>query len=291
MKILLTGASGFIGKYVASELLRRHHKVCCLIRRPDSLSIQGADTIIADLKDLDALAETLKKKEFETVIDSAAKIPLATDKDEDYFDNILFTRNLLNSLRAAPPVYFLKLSTIDVYKIKHTITESTEVSPQNSYSLSKRVSEQLVEIWSKELNVSSCILRLTQIFGAGDRSNKFIPSVIKQIKGTSRIILYGDGHDRRDYLFVEDAARLIAESCEKKIIGTFNMASGESHSLNEVVKSLQTITGKEFQLEYRDRKKPRLDYQFDIHNLLNALGQLQLTSLSEALKRTYYQET
>jgi nucleoside-diphosphate-sugar epimerase len=290
MNVLITGASGFIGNYIASEMLQRLHTVACIVRKPDSISTQGVEKIIADLNDLDSLNDALQKKAFEVVIDGAAKIPLATDKNEDYFENIQMTRNLLKVLSKRPPEFFLKLSTIDVYRIHDKITENTEIYPQNYYSLSKRVSEQFVEIWGKDINIPTCILRLTQIFGTGDRSNKFIPSVIRQIKANSKIFIYGDGLDLRDYLFVEDAARLIADCCEKKVFGILNLASGKSHSLNEVVEALQKVSDKAIQVEFRNRKKTKLDYEFDISNLVNALGELRLTNLLTALRKTYYQE-
>lgn len=289
MDLLLTGASGFIGKHIASEILKRGYTLTCIVRKPDSLSIQNVETINVDLSDYDSLYSRLNKRKFEMVIDGAAKIPLATDKNEDYFDNILMIRNLLKILRENPPKFFLKLSTIDVYSIKSLITENTEISPQNYYSLSKRVSEQLVEIWGKELNLPTCVLRLTQIFGTGDRSNKFIPSIMRQIKDNSKPIIYGDGSDRRDYLFVEDAARLIADCCDKRVSGILNLASGKSRSLNEVGETLQTAIGKSIPIEYRDRRKPRIDYEFNIANLVDTLGEIHLTSFSDALKKTYYQ--
>lgn len=290
MEILVTGASGFIGSYITSEMLKRNHTVACIVREHGLQKIQGVELIHADLSDIESLNKVFQKRTDEVVIDSAAKIPLEVHRDEDYFDNILMTRNLLKVLRKTPPRYFLKLSTIDVYRIQNEISESTEVTPENYYSLSKRVSEQLVEIWGKESNVTTCILRLTQIFGIGDRSNKFIPSIIRQIKDQSKITIYGDGSDRRDYLFVEDAARMIADCCEKKVSGIFNLASGKSISLNDVVEIIQEIADKKLDIEYRDRTKPQIDYEFDIKNLVNTLGELKLSNLSDTLRRIYYQE-
>lgn len=290
MRILLTGTNGFVGNHIASEMLRRNHNVSCLVRNPEKINIRDVELIQSDLTDFHLLSKVLRKNKFEIVIDSAAKIPAGFNKNEDYFDNILMTRNLLKALRDNPPEYFLKLSTIDVYRIQNGITESTGISPQNYYSLSKRVGEQFVELWSEELNIPACILRLTQIFGTGDRSSKFIPSITKQIKDASKITIYGDGSDRRDYLFVEDAARIVAECCEKRVSGIFNLASGKSYSLNDVVTILREITDKEFQIEYRGRKKPRVDYEFDIKNLINALGEIKFTDLTDALKITYFHE-
>ena len=137
--------------------------------------------------------------------------------------------------------------------------------------------------------MATCILRLTQIFGAGDRSNKFIPSIIRQIKDKSQITIYGDGSDRRDYLFVEDAARIIADCCEKKASGIFNLASGKSYSLNEIVKIIKKYADKNFQIEYCDRTKPKIDYEFDNKKLICTLGEIKLSDLSDTLKRIYYQ--
>ncbi len=289
MEVLITGASGFIGSAIADELCRRGHAVSGLVRRRP----EKTDTwqpLHADLKAIDSLAGALQKKDFDVVIDAAANIPKSRG-DDDFFDNIAMSHNILKAFEKTPPRFFLKLSTVDVYKIDGIITEKNEIEPRNCYSLSKRVGEQFVELWGKQCDVPTCILRLSQVFGQRDRTSKFIPSVIKNIKENAVAVVHGDGLDRRDHLFIDDLKVMAAEFCEKKISGIFNVASGKSHSLNQIVDILREIVDADFKVEYRNRTKPRVDYVFDIRKLEKALGAIKATPMREALRKVYYETT
>jgi nucleoside-diphosphate-sugar epimerase len=288
MRVLVTGANGFIGSAISEELSKRGHIVTGVVRRIDSGKSLKWEPLQSDLESLETLMNSLDGKYFDIVIDAAAKIPHGASSD-DYFDNIVMSRNVLKALENQPPLYFVKLSTVDVYRISDVITESSEVAPQNYYALSKRVGEQFVELWGLKSGVPTCVLRLCQIFGKGDLSKKFIPSIIKSIKKTGTVIINGDGMDLRDYLFVEDLGRITADFCEHKTAGTFNIASGNSQSLNQVVDILKEIAEKDFQIEHRNQTKPRLDYVFDIRKLIETLGAPKLTPLRVALKKTYYE--
>ena len=288
MRVLVTGANGFIGSAISKELSKRGHIVTGVVRQIDSEKNVNWELLQSDLASLDTLKNAINGKHFDVVIDAAAKIPLGPSSD-DYFDNIVMSRNILKALEGHPPLYFVKLSTIDVYKISDVITESSEVSPQNYYSMSKRIGEQFVELWGSNFSVPTCILRLCQIVGKDDRSNKFIPSIIKSIKKTGTVMINGDGMDLRDYLFVEDLGRIVAEFCEHKTAGIFNIASGKSQSLIQIVDILRELADRDFQIEYGNRTKPRSDYVFDIRKLIQALGVLELTPLRVALSKIYYE--
>ncbi len=287
MKVLITGGSGFIGNAVAMELISRGFETAGIVRRADAQTPLGMESIFADLTSFESVKDALGGRTFDVIVDAAAKIPPGAGEHEDYFDNIVMSRNILKALENHPPLYFVKLSTVDVYKISGIITESSEVSPQNYYSLSKRIGEQFVELWGSNFGVPTCILRLCQIFGEDDRSKKFIPSIIKSIKKTGTVILNGDGMDLRDYLFIEDVGRITAEFCERKTAGIFNIASGKSQSLIQIVNIVREIADKDFRIEYRVRTKPRIDYVYDIRKLTEALGALELTPLQAALKKIY----
>lgn len=293
MRVLVTGASGFLGRAVCREFIERGIETTALVRRVGALDLSVCETICVDLRDEVATLNALNDRQFEVVIDAAALMkntPAANLGDQDYFDNILMTRNLLRSLRVRSPPYFARISTIDVYSLNNdsaAITEDTPIDPQSHYSLSKYLGDRLCQLWAREHSVPLVILRPTQLFGGGDTGAKFIPSAIRCMREHSKIIISGDGSERRDYLFVEDAARIIADCAVQQVAGVLNLATGASRSLNEVAATLKAISSREISLEYEARKKPKLDYAFDMRKLRNALGPIRLTPFPEALKKTY----
>lgn len=287
MNILVTGASGFLGEAIAKVLSLQNHRLTLQVRKPASVVIRNSTVIEADLLDAEAISTALRGKRFDIVIDSAAAIPRSGMTHGDYFDNIAMTRNLLVALKETTPGYFIKLSTVDVYQIVPPITEQSEIAPENYYALSKRISEQFVELWCRAQGVTSCILRLTQVFGPGDRSGKFIPMVLKQVREGLPVRLFGDGSDMRDYLYVKDAAALICIICEKKIAGILNLATGTSRSLNDVLASLQKVSSDNFSIESHERKKPRIDYIFDTEKLSEVAEDFAFTDFAVALREAY----
>lgn len=290
MIALVTGVSGFIGSNIAKELINRGHTVLGIVHNYSEFFHEGIEVVIADLTDINAINVALKNRKFDVVIDVAAKIPNETSQEIDYFDNILMTRNLLQFLKTNKPLYFVKISTIDVYNINGIIKETTPLGPENYYSFSKLVSEQLVEFFSKKYDVLIGVLRLTQIYGIGDNSNKFIPSIIKNIRNHSRVIIHGDGSDKRDFLYVKDVARIVVDCCEKRNQGLLNLATGESHSLIDVVNILKMLGNNDFKIEYQIRKKEKKDYKLDISNLILALGDVRTISLFDGLHELYKSE-
>ncbi len=287
MNILVTGASGFLGEAIAREVSIRGHHVVCLLRSTGSFALRGYEIVKADLRDIEALSTALHGRHFDAVIDCAAEIPRSDAVHNDYFGNVLMTHNLLAALGNSPPNHLIKLSTVDVYKIVNPITEQSEILPDNYYAFSKRVSEQYVELWGRERGISACIVRLSQVFGPGDRSSKFIPSILQRVKGGHSIILFGDGSDRRDYIYVDDAAALIATICEKRISSNLNIATGKSRSLNDVLSALQMILDKKITIEYQPRRKPHIDYLFDIAKLNASVENYAFMDFTAALRATY----
>jgi UDP-glucose 4-epimerase len=293
VRALVTGGSGFLGRAVAREFMRSGIEVVALVRETGTLDFDVHDTICVDLCDEVSSNEAIGARRFDIVVDAAAlimKSPNVNLRGQDYFDNVLMTRNLLRTLNDKPPAYFGKISTLDVYSLNDNhsaITEETKVAPQNHYSLSKHISELLCFRWAEDQSVPLGLMRSTQLFGPGDPSQKFIPSAIRGAREQGKIIIAGDGSDRRDYLFVDDAARMVVGCATKQVAGVVNLASGKSRSLNEVAATLQEISGRQISVEHRQRKKPKVDCAFDITNLVNALGRLELTAFFSALKQTY----
>ena len=291
MKVLVTGAGGFLGQAVLRLFLEKGHEVITIARRRSEGS--NCEELLADLKNKEQISCVLRGRSFDAVIDIAAVIPGVprTDgKAPDYFENVLMTEWLLRGIMEPVPSYFLKLSSIDVYgpgPWDFSITESAPPRPITEYATSKYLGELLCDSWSRKYSVPLCILRSTQLFGPGDRGGKFIPAAVRGIKEQGQIILQGDGLELRDYLFVEDAARLIVACTEQKAVGTINLARGESISIQDVIETLRKISSNQFRVEMQPRAKTRMDYKINVERLLDAVGDVTYTPFEIAMRMTY----
>lgn len=292
MKILVTGATGFAGRALIAKLAGHNHEVTALARDASPSPSPKVRTLVADLLDLSATADTLRDECFGAVVHAAAVTPAATvgiQQPQVFESNITLTFNLLNALDALPG-RIIHLSTLDVYAPPTgdaILSETSPIAPLSLYARSKLKTEELCREWAQSHAVPCITARLTQVFGPGDSSQKFIPNVLRSIGAGSRIELYGDGSDLRDFLFVEDAAALLAALIENgNACGVFNVASGTSRSLNDVIRTLSGITGREFVVEHRPRRKALVNYRFNIEKLNAATHDTPLSNFTTALERT-----
>ena len=289
MKVLITGATGLVGRAVARELLARGHAVHALVRDTQKPAPHGCGTVCADLSNEQEAIRALRGTSWDAVVHAAAAIPGVTNVAPDFAVNVAMTRNLSAAISSMPPKQLVFTSTLDVYAASDAalITESSRIEPGTAYAVSKRVCEEWVEGWCRSARVNACILRLTHIFGPGDRGRKFIPSAIRAIRAGQPVVIHGDGGDLRDYMYADDMAQAVALALEKRVSGVLNVATGTSVSLRDVLDALKRAAGFDFPVEYQPRKKPRVDYRFDVSQLRAAIGVPRLTPLPDALKRTY----
>ena len=283
MTVLVTGAAGFVGGAVARELARRGHFVIPCVR-----SGPGVNELALDLLDATGVNNALAGRSFDAVIHAAAVIPRRVGQAGESGDaNVAMTRNLLSAMEDHPPGYLLTLSTIDVYGASaEPITESTPPSPVSAYAESKLRAEQDCVEWCRKTKTPLGVLRLTQVYGPGDRTHKFIPSVLRRLLAAEPVEVFGDGEDRRDYLHIDDAAPIVADMVERRYQGLLNGITGLSVSLNEVLAVLESVVARPVRVDRKPRGKVRVDRHFDAAVLSHALGERRFTPLHEGLDAT-----
>ncbi len=139
----------------------------------------------------------------------------------------------------------------------------------------------------KKRGITLTILRFTQIYGPREPLIKAIPLFIREIAHNHAPTIFGDGSEKRDYLFVSDAALSVVNTIDKKVSGIFNIASGESVTLKETLDMLIAISGKEIIPNYEERKKLKIDIVFDTSKAQTELGFYPQISLNDGLQQSY----
>lgn len=199
MNILLTGASGFLGKIILNQL---NGNISTLGRTP-----LGNKHIQCDLNSIPRL-----ENKFDIVIHNAGKahsIPKNEEaKNEFYNINYEGTKNLLFALSQNPPKVFIFISTIAVYGLEtgHNITESMDTDPSSIYGLSKLKAEQEIQKWCDKNKVKYFILRLPLVVGRNPPGNL---GAIKKAIGKGYYIKIKNNSARKSMVLAEDVAELI----------------------------------------------------------------------------------
>jgi GDP-6-deoxy-D-talose 4-dehydrogenase len=258
MRVLVTGGSGFIGRYLVRELSTRKHSIAVLTKTETelrTLSAANTDAAIsyheAGLDSPEQLAAAIRTIAPEMVVHLAA-IALVThpDQSELYRTNVIGSENLLRALSEWAPstrIPVLLTSTAGVYgnQSQEVLDETVEPSPANHYSVSKLGMEFIARQYAEKLSIR--IVRPFNIIGAGQSDTFVVPKLVKHFALRAASIEMGNTKPLRDYLDVRECARiyadLVAVGSTKQELDIVNVCSGQGTSVEELIQVLGELTG------------------------------------------------
>jgi nucleoside-diphosphate-sugar epimerase len=231
MKMLLTGATGFLGKIVLDNL--KEFDIISLGRKECDINV-------------DFVYNQFVAPQVDVVLHSAGKahvIPKTKDQEEDFFKvNVNGTKNLLISLEKNLPKYFIFISTVAVYgrSSGSLIKENSCLSAMDPYGKSKIEAEFLIQEWCSINNVVLCIFRLPLIAGTNPPGN--LGSMIKAIKkGFFFNISKKDA--KKSIVSAYDLVKIIPTAM--KMGGIYNLTDGNHPSINDLSLFISYQLGKQ----------------------------------------------
>jgi nucleoside-diphosphate-sugar epimerase len=227
MDILLTGASGFLGKHIYGEL-KDHGNIVTLSRVGSNINV-NLDRDIPKLEYLDLIVHAAGK---------AHSVPKTELEIKSFFDvNLKGTENLLKALEklAVLPGFFVFISSVAVYGLDSgtKINENTVLQAKDPYGLSKIAAEELILSWCALNNVVCTILRLPLLVGKNPPGN--LGAMIKGIKKGYYFNIAG-GEARKSMVLASDVAKLIPKVA--KIGGIYNLTDRNHPSFFELSTSI-----------------------------------------------------
>ena len=226
-KILITGAGGFLGRYIVDLLLQKGHSVSGLGRNPHpDLINKGVTWHAIDLRDYKAVLEALKGHD--AIIHCASKIAMWGDWQEFLDINVEGTKNLLNAAKNHGIKKFVYTSTPSVVFGRESIIGGDEnlPYPDNSvsrYGRSKAIAEKEV-IRANNDRFFTCALRPHLIFGPGD--DHLVPRLVDAAK-SGRLKIIGDGNNEVDVIAVQNAAVAHVQALEA--LGPNSPVNGQAY--------------------------------------------------------------
>lgn len=224
MKLLFTGASGFLGNHVRPILEKTYQVITVGLTSEDNYTVNIA-------KEVPEL-----KEQCEIVLHAAGKAHVVPRTEEDkkaFYDvNLQGTKNLCAALeKSSIPQAFIFISTVAVYgcEFGSNITEEHPLNGDTPYALSKIQAEEFLTEWCNKHGVTLSIIRPSLIAGPNPPGN--LGAMIKGIK-TGRYLSIGKGKARKSVLMVEDIARLVPLLVEKG--GIYNVCDDEQPSFRQL---------------------------------------------------------
>lgn len=272
MKILVTGGAGFIGKYLVKFLLEEGHDVIIFDNFSNStkesishLIDLGANVFEGDITNHHEIQNV--GKHVDIMIHLAAKISVTEsilNPAETIRVNVNGTRNVLEFCKQNSVKKLVVASSAAVYGEGNNSSsnERTITNPISPYGKSKIMMEQEIEKFILENKMNVVVLRFFNIFGVGQRVEYagVITKFIEKIKQKKSLEIFGDGMQKRDFVAIEDVIDSIHKAIISKKNGTYNIASGNSITINELANKIITLSGEKIEIKFLPAKNGDIRY-------------------------------
>ncbi len=296
-RIVVTGAKGFLGRYVLKALHSRGYRNIFTFSRKEF-----------DLRKLSCVKGLLRSANPAVVIHLAGDVG-GIGYNLDYpatlfYDNLIMGIQLMEEARKKGVRKLISIGTICAYP-KFTPVPFKEENIWNgypeetnaAYGLAKKMLLVQAEAYRKQYNFNAITLFPTNLYGPGDnfdaRNSHVIPAIIRKClqaikKGDKEVILWGSGKPTRDFLYVEDAAGAIVMAMEKyDKPGPLNLGSGKEISIKELAFMVAKICGFKGKIVWDSSKpdgQPRR--RLDISNAKKRIGFYPRVNFEDGLRKT-----
>ena len=301
-KYLVTGGCGFIGSNIVEELVKQGKDTRVL----DNLSTGFEENIApfmdkiefykGDIRNEEDVKKALKGIDY--VIHQAALRSVAKSVEQPVITNDVNVNGTLNLLMYAKDMGIKRV----VYASSSSVYGDCDVFPQpetlvpdpiSPYAVSKLAAEYYCRMFSATMGLETVSLRYFNVFGPRQnpesKYSAVIPAFIQRLVNNQPCIIDGDGEQSRDFTFVKNVANANLAACIVPGISGkyFNVACGESYSVNDTAEGLKKILGKDIASEHGPRRAGDvLKTYADISQLKNVLGVEPEVNFYDGLKIT-----
>lgn len=307
MKLLVTGAAGFIGSHFVLRHIERYPSDTVVIL--DLLTYAADKTFLdpiadkitfvqGDIADQTLVTKLVEEHGIDVIINFAAESHVdnsISDATPFLHTNVIGTQALIEVVKTHSNVRLLHVSTDEVYgdvgDDDPSCTIHAPLKPSSPYSASKAAAEMLVLVAIRTFDINAVITRCTNNYGPHQADEKFIPTVIRNALAGNPVPIYGTGKNKRDWIYVGDHCDAIEEILKVDWVTdqrrVWNIGIDREFENLEVAKMILDILGKSHDLLtfVEDRKGHDWRYAVDSSET-RTLGWAPKMSFEEGLKKT-----
>jgi len=271
-RVVIIGAAGFVGKAVAARMARDGVSLLHVTRDQVDLTAADAGTRLAALLRAD-----------DAVVAAAARAPC---KDADMLiENMAMARAMARALSSVEVSHVVNISSDAVYADSPApLTESSCASPASLHGVMHLAREVLFRC---ELKAPLAVMRPSLLYGAGDPHNGYGPNRFRRLAAKGQeIVLFGEGEERRDHVFIDDVAELVVRALYRRSQGTLNLATGVAYSFRSIAEKVVALSGRRVAIRATPRNgpMPHDGYRaFEITECKESFPDFRYTSLEDGL--------
>lgn len=290
MRVMVLGGAGFIGSAFVRELNRRGFRplvfdLLTYAGRPENLQGTEHDFIRGDVRGPE-LHEAIKSYRPDVVVNFAAEthVDRSIYSPQDFVTtNVLGVVNALEAARRHGFRY-VHISTDEVYG-EECSDEGSPLNPSSPYSAAKASADHFVKAYVRTYGVKAIIVRPSNNYGPRQHPEKLIPKAIIRTLLGLHVPVYGDGSQERDWIYVEDTARVIADLLDSAEWRgeAYNVPGNQRVKNIELLRLLGKVMGREVKVRFVS-DRPGHDRRYCMRNTRLSYS---VTPLEEGLRKTY----
>lgn len=279
MTTIILGCSGFIGTSISNifsdykkSIVKISSKEVNLLSNESSKNLENILSINASI----IMCIGIKKQ--------------IGDNIENWIKNEIILKNFIKSLVKKPPKHLIYFSSASVYgedtNFNDIISETTSVNLRSYYGISKFNSETILKKICNDYNIPLMCLRPPLIYGVNDLSKGYGPTLFtyRSLK-KEPINLWGDGLEKREFIYVDDLAYLCKKILNRSLTGVVNTVSGTSYSYLDIIYTLQKLLGYKIEILNKNRTMEKVDHNFSIKLHKDLFPDFKYTNLRKGLEK------
>jgi nucleoside-diphosphate-sugar epimerase len=276
MRVAVTGSGGFLGKHLVNQLNSLGHDII------EVDLIEGYD--ITDWDSISSISG------FDVLVHLAALsfVPKAFENPVDFYrTNVIGTLNALELCRLNKARIIFTSSYVYGAPDYLPIDEGHPLKAFNPYAQSKLMGEDLCKAYHRDFDVPVCIFRPFNIYGSGQASHFLIPLILNQAK--VGMVQLKDPRPKRDFIHINDVVSAYVKAVELNFQNaeTYNLGSGTSTSIGDIIEILKELSEEEIQVEFTNehRKNEVLETKADISHAKSILNWKPEVNFREGIKK------
>jgi len=305
VKAVVTGAAGFIGSHLAASLLEAGHEVLGIDCFTDYYPRPLKEANLAPLRDHGgfrlveerlqdmALARHLEGASAVFHLAAQAGVRASWGREFAHYTehNVLATQRLLEAALEAgrPRIVYASSSSVYGDAASLPLREDGPCRPVSPYGVTKLAAEHLAQLYQRNHDLPTVSLRFFTVYGPRQRPDMAFHRFLKAARDGQPITVYGDGTQTRDFTYVDDVVSAVRAAALSGRPGcVYNVGGGERVALNEVLRLIESVTGRRLQVQ---RQEPQMgdmkDTFADTSAASRDLGFRSTVGLAEGLARQW----
>jgi UDP-glucose 4-epimerase len=300
--ILFIGGAGFIGSNIIRRLDKEKFRVVVIepkgayLGRLDGMDV---DLLEGSLCNIELVKEVIEQQDIQIVVHLVSTlIPGSTYEDyKKEYKDVIFPSIELMELCAQKGIRFVYFSSGGtVYGNRNDVlpfTETDAMNPISYYGWSKQMMENSIQFMHRTVGLDYLVVRPSNPYGHGQNlygKQGLVAVAMGKLLRNEEIEVWGDGSAVRDYIYVDDLARIFVKLIEEDVHNTtLNIGSGRGYSVNDALAFLKIVTGRELKIVYQNPRPVDVSSMVLDTSRLKSLISYEVTPFMDGIKK-YYEE-